>query len=280
MHMPSSVRRCAVSIFLLSAACTYPKVWVEQEERFDAATSGVARVECRTENGAIALDAIPAASPACGVQVRKRAGASDEAGAREALAAIRLVRSENSGTLTLGWEWSEPKREEWGASVSFALTIPEDRATSLVTSNGEVRVHGLKAAVHVTTSNGAIRLEECDGDWEALTSNGSIVASGSPDNLALRTSNGAVEAQVKTPGPVSGKVRTSNGRIDVSLAESSSTRVKAETSNGSVKAEGAWRVFENGKSSLEASRNGGNGMLLLDANNGSITVRCAAGGRP
>lgn len=259
------------SFAFLVSACGYPRVWREAEQEFEVSTAGVKNVECTTANGSIGVDGA-APDSVCRVKVKRRGGGEDATDAEAALAAIRVVNTTVNGALKLGWEWATPKQTGWGASVSFTLLVPKDRTLQLETSNGAIAVAGLEAPVAARTSNGSVKLDQCKGDWDVVTSNGPIEASGAPATLSLKTSNGSIAAKLGTKGPVNGKLKTSNGRVDLALAAEASTRVKAETSNGSITTEGDWKIHTKGKTQLDASRQGGNGTLMVDTSNGSIRI--------
>ena len=271
--MPTSLwSRASVGLVLLFGGCAFPAVWVEADEKFEIPVAGVKELECTTMNATIDVQASAASAQTVSVQVRKRAGAIDEAGAREALSAIQIVKANEDGKVRLGWKWGTTKANDWQAAVSFAVVTTPDLATKLDTSNSSVSVARMNGPVVVSTSNASVKLDRCAGDWEVTTSNGGIDASGTPSSLALRTSNGAISAEVATKGTVNGKLRTSNGRIEARLGAETSTRVKAETSNGGVVAEGDWKIHDKGRTRIDASRQGGTGTLMLDTSNGSIRI--------
>ncbi len=271
MSMLSQIRRSAGLSLLLLPGCALPLVWVEASEEFTLPSAPIRRVQCNTTNGVIHVQGLQDTAAPVRVVVRKRAGGVDEADARLALAAIEVIRDNAADLLRLTWKWTT-QNDGWQASVGFAVTLPQDRPAELETSNGAVKVADLAANTSVKTSNGGVELIRCTGDWQAATSNGSIAASGDPRSLALATSNGNVSAEIATQGPVQGRIKTSNGGIEFKTAAKTSVRVRGETSNGAATAGAAFKIHESGKHHVDASRNGGEGVVTLDTSNGSIRI--------
>ena len=67
----------------------------------------------------------------------------------------------------------ELRRNSPGAK--FIVKIPSPCTAEISTSNGSIKVVGLKGPVVLDTSNGGIRAEKIDGELKVDTSNGGVV---------------------------------------------------------------------------------------------------------
>jgi len=162
------------------------------------------------------------------------------------------------------------------------------------TSNGALEIRNISGNVRATTSNGRVELYQVRGQVEARTSNGSVVVRDLVGPCRVETSNGTVEI-LSTDGDVhatssngwmrivaepsdEGAVvaRTSNGQIRLTLPRTMKGRLILRASNShvnldtvDVQADFRWRDREYVRGTLNG---GGNGEILADTSNGSITV--------
>lgn len=208
-------------------------------------------VDAESANGAIAVHRTEGPT---GVQVqmtlRSRGTTLEEANARLARIVVRAEREGDRIVLRyVGAEQDDDVRRVSG--VSFDVTVPGAAAVRAETSNGAVRVAGIRGSLDLATSNGEIVVEQYAGDVKAVTSNGQILVNGGEGPLALETSNGRIRmdgvAAVVDARTSNGEIafagrllsgahrmESSNGRIAVRVPADASLRVVARTSNASI----------------------------------------------
>jgi len=101
------------------------------------------------------------------------------------------------------------------------------------TSNGSVRVEGLRGRLDAETSNSSIELVNVEGDALIRTSNGHVEVRRLRGSLDATTSNSAITAQIdRSPADV--RANTNNGSIDLELPPDFAAGVRAHTSNSSI----------------------------------------------
>jgi hypothetical protein len=128
---------------------------------------------------------------------------------------------------------TEPPLDHHGNyGARYVLHVPR-RATlsSIVNSNGPIRVEGITARARLRTSNGGIRATGIQGSLDAQTSNGPLEISDVSGDTTLRTSNGGIRADVKKG---SFEATTTNGSITARLINSDTRPVRLESSNGHI----------------------------------------------
>jgi DUF4097 and DUF4098 domain-containing protein YvlB len=163
----------------------------------------------------------------------------------------------------------------------------------LRTSNGLVRVQGLRGSLDAQTSNGAVELLDIDGDARAHTSNGHVHTEGLRGSLEAITSNGGIDArlaradrsvhlessnghvELTLPANSTSDVRasTSNSGITLHLPYQVNARLSARTSNGSVSSDFELRMQgEFSKNRMEGTIGNGGPLIDLSTSNGSIRL--------
>ncbi|MGB7761559.1 MAG: DUF4097 family beta strand repeat-containing protein [Bryobacteraceae bacterium] len=166
------------------------------------------------------------------------------------------------------------------------------------TSNGSVRVEGLRGRLDAETSNGPIELMNVEGDAQLRTSNGhvdvrqfrgsldattnnsSITAEidRSTSDVRAGTSNGSINLELPADFAAGIRAHTSNSSITVRLPPSFNAHLIANTNNDSISSEFEMTVHgEIGKTHLEGDIGKGGPLVDLDTSNGGI--RILKGGR-
>ena len=124
---------------------------------------------------------------------------------------------------------SRGRRSLWGrllggggdVSVAFTVRVPSGVRVDVGTTNGPVRVEGVRGAVMARTVNGAVHVTASSGPINASTVNGSVVARldsldpGVP--LSLASVNGSVTAELPEGIDASLEMSTVNGRVTADL---------------------------------------------------------------
>jgi len=173
------------------------------------------------------------------------------------------------------------------SGVSYTLKVPNKTATTLVSSNGRIEIHGIDGELDATTSNASIVAENIGGTVRLTTSNGSIRAYTIKGGLEAWTSNAKLEVK-DVLGDVD--LRTSNGKIDARnvkgksdvvtsnasiVAENIEGDLTGQTSNGRLdvkKVSGSIDLATSNASVKASDLNGGGRGISLTTSNGSIEV--------
>jgi DUF4097 and DUF4098 domain-containing protein YvlB len=108
------------------------------------------------------------------------------------------------------------------------------RAAHLKSSNGAIRIAGVRGEVDAHTSNAPIEAESLDGPATLKTSNGHIHAEKIAGSLEAETSNSGIEARLDSSPSTPIKMTTSNGAVDLTLEKSPLSDIRAETKNSSI----------------------------------------------
>jgi DUF4097 and DUF4098 domain-containing protein YvlB len=148
-----------------------------------------------------------------------------------------------------------------GLSISFSVFVPENVATNLTTSGGNINISKLVGKQVFTTSGGNLVCKELKGDIQGSTSGGNISIEDSRENIRLTTSGGNIEAE-NCSGDIT--ISTSGGNLNL---EELDGMIKAKTSGGNVNGEKI-------KGELKASTSGGN----VDLEDLSASVEASTSG--
>jgi hypothetical protein len=149
-----------------------------------------------------------------------------------------------------------------GLSISFAVYVPENTASNLTTSGGNISISALTGKQVFTTSGGNLVCKELKGDIQGSTSGGNISIEDSRDNIRLTTSGGNITAE-NCSGNLT--LSTSGGNLNL---EELDGMIKASTSGGNVNGETI-------KGELKASTSGGN--VDLEDLSGSVDASTSGG---
>ncbi len=147
-------------------------------------------------------------------------------------------------------------------SISFRIYVPQQTATTLRTSGGNIVLTNLSGTQDFVTSGGNLRLDQLSGKIKGRTSGGNISLINCKNDLDLTTSGGNIDAE-KTSGHL--RMATSGGNITMTDLDGT---VDATTSGGNVRANSV-------KGSLEAHTSGGH--VGLDNISGSVDASTSGG---
>ena len=145
---------------------------------------------------------------------------------------------------------SKHKITDWKKALnfSFKIYVPENAATDLTTSGGNISLANLSGDKKFTTSGGNLNLESLEGKTKGSTSGGNINLSNSKDDIDVTTSGGNINAG-KSSGNIT--ITTSGGSINM---HDLNGKINAATSGGNVRGEAI-------DGDLNASTSGGNVSL-------------------
>ncbi len=243
----------------------------EKTETEDFSSSGMERVEVKTENGSIETSIWDEDS--IHVVFEMWATGLDKQDAEGNLDDIDISISDTDPDV-LYIDVDFPNREgiEYGCNVSVEL--PSSRSLDLESTNGSITVLESKGGIECFTSNGTIRIEDTEGDAELKTSNGKIVAENHSGDLEGRTSNGEIDADIILPENGRCILETSNGSIDLSIPRDTSAEIQASTTNGTVEISGLEvTIITMRETEFKGKMGDGSGSIDLETTNGSIVIK-------
>lgn len=167
----------------------------------------------------------------------------------------------------------------WGVlshhSVRIEVSIPVAAKLDVNTSDGSVKIFGLKGDTRLNTSDGSIEVQGHDGALRANTSDGSIRASGRFDRLELNTSDGRIDCIANNGSRVASdwRIRTSDGSVNLQVPQEISADLDVSTSDGSVTVD--FPVMIQGKQArhlLRGKLNAGGNRIVVHTSDGSVRV--------
>ena len=230
--------------------------------------------------------------PEVRVQITRSARAGDDAKAEELLKQLKADVEVRRGRIEIVSQF--PKRNEsiglWdilgrkvaSLQIHYYVQVPRETDLNLETSNGEVRVRGVRGSLQATTTNGDVHVAQAEGRLKLATTNGEIQLSDVSGTASARTTNGSVVAELRTVAP-GGEVElsTTNGNVEVFLPFDIKATLDAQTTNGRVSV--AFPVTMEGAMSSKLVRgtiNGGGSALSFATTNGNVEVRRLGDRRP
>ncbi len=160
--------------------------------------------------------------------------------------------------------------------VSYTIEGPAGIDLELCAVNGQVEARGSQAAVRAQTTNGNLRVDGVRGAAHLRTQNGNIIAriDALHEEGLFSTQNGNIHAHIAA-GDAALTVSSTNGQLEVHLPDAYPARIDARTTNGSVdsmlpmhRVELAKRTQLIGQLGTEA-----NGVIRLHTLNGNIRLK-------
>ena len=243
----------------------------EKTETEDFASSGIERVEVRTENGSIEVSAWDENS--IHVVFEMWATGLDKQDAENNLDDIDISISDtDSDVIYIDVDFPNREGIEYGCDVSVEL--PASLSMDLESSNGNIIVLKSKGGIECFTSNGDIRTEDTEGDAELKTSNGKVIVENHYGGLEGRTSNGEIDVDIILPESGRCILNTSNGFIDLSIPKDTSAEIQASTTNGGIEISGLdITIITMRETEFEGRMGDGSGSIDLETTNGSIFIK-------
>jgi len=147
-------------------------------------------------------------------------------------------------------------REGW--SVSFHLLVPRNGNLALRSTNGGIRITGVRGDIQFETLNGGLTLDDVGGNVSGETTNGSITAQLSGDQWDGDELD----------------LRTTNGSVTLTLPEGFSADLEAGTVNGAFHTDFPITVRGQLRSNrISTQLNGGGPPIHISTTNGAIRIQ-------
>lgn len=142
------------------------------------------------------------------------------------------------------------------ARIAFSMKVARGVNVKTLTTNGDIRAHGMNSVVEAATTNGSVEIST--SEW----------ASG-------RSTNGHMDVSMGKAGWTGElTVATTNGGLNVSLPASAAFNVRASTTNGNIHTDFPVTVEGTfGPKNVTGTVAGGGRELRLATTNGGIEIR-------
>ncbi|WP_410513965.1 DUF4097 family beta strand repeat-containing protein [Paenibacillus sp. BR2-3] len=177
----------------------------------------------------------------------------------------------------------------YSESPHLNVSVPQDLAVEIDTSDGSIEALELQSGLTAETSNGTMDLHDIAGGVKAHSSNGTLTAKNIQGGVELVSSNGAItldnidgslsakssNGKITINSAITGnwKCTSSNGKVILGLPAGTDARVTADTSNGSLNGNVPWE--RDGDNHGTAVLGEGTHTVDVSTSNGSVTVNVA-----
>jgi hypothetical protein len=143
---------------------------------------------------------------------------------------------------------------------------------SVTTSNGEVRISGVKGNITAHSSNGAVVIQNVDGYVDASTSNGRVEIKDTTGIADAHSSNGDIYLEV-FDFKENITISTSNGVISVYINPALNADIEMTTSNGRLSINGlSLDLTTNEEKHKEGKLGNGGNKISITTSNGDINL--------
>lgn len=241
---------------LAAAGCTVTvdtlQETAREEKRFNV--SGVPEVRLSTFDGPIEIRSWDRSEVL--IEIEKRAPT------KEGLGTIEVVASQNGKVIDV--DVPRPKREalasvrwERSPSARLVVSVPAQTDIRARTSDGSIRLDGVKGRIELRTGDGSIRIAQASGELTCETGDGSVTVDEAEGRLVvdtgdggvrvggkltavrLRTNDGAIvyRAQPGTTVADEWDISTGDGSVSLYLPIDISAELDAQTGDGSIRSE-------------------------------------------
>ena len=178
--------------------------------------------------------------------------------------------------------WDILGRKVASLQINYYVQVPNETNLTVETTNGDVRVHGVRGQVEANTTNGGISAGDVQGGVKLVTTNGEIELTGIAGDATAHTTNGSVVAEVRSVSPRGGiELETTNGNVQTYFPSDLKATVEATTTNGRVST--AYPITSQGvmtSKSIRGTINGGGAKISLATTNGNVEMRRLSERRP
>lgn len=253
--------------------------WETEKDTQTFSADATKSYEVRTDNGAIEFVGQSDSTKKAEIVAIRKARASDEQRAKEALNAIEItIDGKGTETCRIGWRWRRPKEPDWNAAVDFQIHAPKAVDLKAESENGRISVENLAGNAALATKNGTINADTAGHSLDLRTQNGEIRAKCTAQTLKIQSQNGHVTADLSKCGKVEGTISTINGFLEVSVGKDTSCELTASTQNGIVTCRPHLKdATEHGRSrkrprTISGTLGSGGGRLSLTCVNGAIHI--------
>ncbi len=247
------------------------RVHVDDVEDRALSAVTIRMIDARTHNGHIAVTA--GDTDEIAIRITKKTFGSTMSSAQEAMGALEVVTEQDGDVQKVYWRWTETKHADWGAGVSYDVTVPERLAAKLRTHNGPVELSGIGGDAEVETHNGKVDVNTASASVTARTHNGGMSITAPVREIMAKTHNGGMQLNLTGDNNVTGSVRTHNGGITLAVQEGASAQFECTTRNGGISVLLPTEVISSSRRRVTAKLGDASGELRVQTHNGGIRVK-------
>jgi DUF4097 and DUF4098 domain-containing protein YvlB len=158
-------------------------------------------------------------------------------------------------------------------TLKVEVTLPENTPLRVNTSDGHIRVDGVKADSRLQSGDGSVEATRFDGTLWAHTGDGHIKAEGRFDNLDLSTGDGHIELEVDGGSKLasSWEIHTHDGSVKATIPGDLAADMDVDTGDGHIDSDIAVTVQGSlSRNHLRGTMNGGGPLFRIHTGDGSI----------
>ncbi len=157
--------------------------------------------------------------------------------------------------------------------LKVVVSLPENTVLRVNTSDGHIRVDGVKAETRLQSGDGSVEATHFDGTLWAHTGDGHIRAQGRFDNLDLSTGDGHIELDVYGGSKLAGswEIHTHDGSVRASIPTDLAADMDVDTGDGHIDSDIPITVQGSlSRDHLRGTMNGGGPLFRIHTGDGSI----------
>jgi DUF4097 and DUF4098 domain-containing protein YvlB len=213
-----------------------------------------------------------------GIDISTRSGNAVEAyvetkGYKISESDVRVTERQNGDRIAMEVHVA-PHRMMFGVYIlKVTVTLPENTMLHVSTSDGHIRVDGVKAESRLQSGDGSVEVSRFDGTLWAHTGDGHIKAQGRFDRLDLSTGDGRIEFQIDRGSKLAGswEVHTSDGSVHAQIPGDLAADLDVDTGDGHIDSDIPVTVQGNlRRNHLRGTLNGGGPLLRIHTGDGSV----------
>ena len=158
-------------------------------------------------------------------------------------------------------------------SMKVVVTLPEKTTLHVNTSDGHIRVEGVKAESRLESGDGSVEALRFDGNLWAHTGDGHIKADGRFDRLDLTTGDGHIELDVEPGSKLasSWEIHTHDGSVRAGIPADISADMDVDTGDGHIDSDIPITIQGSlSRNHLRGTMNGGGPLFRIHTGDGSI----------
>jgi DUF4097 and DUF4098 domain-containing protein YvlB len=186
---------------------------------------------------------------------------------------VRVTERQNGDRVTLEVHVA-PHHIMFGVYVlKVMVTLPADTMLRVTTSDGHIRVDGVKAESRLQSGDGSVEVSRFDGTLWAHTGDGHIRAQGRFDRLDLSSGDGHIELDIDRGSKLAGswEIHTSDGSVRAWVPGDLAADLDADTGDGHIDSDLAVTIQGSlRRNHIRGTMNGGGPLFRIHTGDGSI----------
>jgi DUF4097 and DUF4098 domain-containing protein YvlB len=216
-----------------------------------------------------------------GIDISARPGNAIEAyvqtkGYRIADDDVRVTERQNGDRVELEVHVS-PHHFQFGVYVlKVVVTLPENTRLHVNTSDGHIKVEGVKGEARLESGDGSVEALRFEGILWSHTGDGHIKAEGRFDRLDLSTGDGHIDLDVSSGSKMasSWQIHTHDGSVRATIPGDLAADLDVDTGDGHIDSDIAVTVQGSlSRNRLRGTMNGGGPLFRIHTGDGSIHLK-------